>query len=399
MQGIRRKIGIMMLAAAAVVLSCGTAMAEYTITDLGAALTTGGTGIIGAVAGCINNNGDVVGRARFSDSTPYHATLWRNSVAYDLGSLHDESSASYISDSGLIVGGAYADPSVNNMYRQAVIYSLGSSPVNIHSTMTYNANNSGASSVGAVGSNIYILGQAYNDDASVNHAIRWTYDGANTANTAVDMNPSWSSASALRKINGSGQMVGWTKPSQIGDGRATLWDTDGSVTYLDSTGWQTTSVSDINNAGQVLVWFSNGVNQSFGIWDGTEGTAGLHMFSNPEGRETTSANAINDLGQIVGSAITQHTKTGSGDGHAFLWYSDGTAIDLGALLESAGWYITDAYDINDKGQIVVGANQRGFEYGVTTTLVLTPTPIPAALPLFASGLAALGVFRRRFFAA
>lgn len=405
MQRIGRKICIILLSAAAVALSCGSAMADYTISDLGAALTTGSTGIIGAVAGSINNNGDVVGRARFSDTAPYHAALWQNGVAYDLGSLHDQSEAHYISDSGLIVGEAYANPAINNMYRQATVFSVGGNPVNIHNVMTYNANNSFAASVGTYNGNIYILGQAYDDKITVDHAIRWTYDAANpanTANTAVDMNPSWSSFSALRKMNSSGQMVGYAIPT-IGTGyeRATLWNTDGTANYLNTTGWQATFAAGINNAGQVLVDFTNGVNQSFGIWDGTAGTTGLQMISNPLGRETTSASAMNNHGQIVGSALTQHTQTGAGDSHAFLW-DNGTLIDLGTLLQGTGWYLTDAYGINDKGQIVVGANQRGFTYGTTTTLLLTPdsavpTPIPAALPLFASGLAALGVWRRRFF--
>jgi probable HAF family extracellular repeat protein len=199
-------------------------------------------------------------------------------------------------------------------------------------------------------------------------------------------------------------MVGYAIPT-IGTGyeRATLWDAAGNASYLHSTGWQSTFAADINNTGQVLVQFSNGVNQSFGIWDGTEGTTGLQMISNPLGRETTSASAMNNHGQVVGMALTIAHPSGAGDEHAFLW-DNGTFIDLGTLLQGTGWYLTDAYDINDKGQILVGANQRGFIYGATTTLLLTPdaavpTPIPAALPLFGSGLAFLGVFRRRFFRA
>jgi probable HAF family extracellular repeat protein len=402
---IRRKIGIILLAAAAVALSRGSALATgYTFTDLTTAM-----GVYAVGGGSINNNGDVVGSARFSDSTPYHAYLWRNGNATDLSSLGGQSGASYITDSGMIVGGAYADPSVNNMYNQAVIYSLGSGPINIHNTMTYNANNSGAAGVGYYNGNTYIVGQAYNDKVTVMHAVRWTYDATNptnTAGTAIDMNPTKasgatfdSSFSGLRKMNSSGQMVGFAAPTDIGYARATLWDSpnDRNPTYLQTDGWQSTYAIDINNSGQILVNLYNGVNKSSGIWDGTN----LRMIPNPEGRESFLASAMNNLGQVVGTGLTQQTTNGSGDNHAFLWQDDGTAngtlIDLGSLLQ--GWYLVSALDINDKGQIVVGANQSGFDKGATTYLVLTPTPtpIPAALPLFASGFLGLIGARRRFF--
>jgi probable HAF family extracellular repeat protein len=381
------KFRIMLLATAALAMSCGSAMADWNITDLG-------TGLISAVARSINNSGDVVGSAKFSDSTPYHAALWRNGVATDLGSLHDQSEAHYISDSGLIVGEAFVDPKINNMYRQAAIFSVGNDPVNIHSTMGYNANNSVASGASNTG---LILGQAYNDNVTINHAVLWR-DG-----TAYDMNPAWSSdmlGSALRKINSSGQMVGYASPSEVGGWqRATLWDAAGNASYLHSTGWQTTSAIDINDSGKVLVWMSNGVKQSSALWDGTAGTSGLQMISNPFGWDGFTAGAINNSDQVVGYA---RTTVAGGDAlsRAILW-SNGTAIDLNTLFSDTGYYLVDAYDINDKGQLLVGANKTGFNRGATTTLILTPgavpTPIPAALPLFGSGLAVLGFFRRRFF--
>jgi probable HAF family extracellular repeat protein len=399
-----RKLGIMLLAMAALAMSCGSAVAaDYTITDLSAALTSTGLGISGVSGVSINNSGQIVGSATFASMGNYHATLWQNGVAYDLGSLHDSSRATYITDSGLIVGEAYADPSINNMYRQATVFSLGSNPVNIHSTMTYNANNSVASGAG----NGYIVGQAYDDGVNVNHAILWSNNGT----TAVDMNPTGytSTASALRSINSSGQMVGYSVPDSIGYSRSTLWNPNGdgtysaaNATYLDIStdplysgniwGGISGYAHDINDSGQIPVWFTNGIG---GIWQNgtfTEITEHFGFFG-------LDLNAINNAGVAVGNV---YTTSGPNAGRHAVMYDNGNLIDLYALFEGTGWYLTSAIDINDKGQILVGANRDGSSL-TTTTLLLNPgpasvpTPIPAALPLFASGLAALGFCRRRFF--
>ena len=69
-------------------------------------------------------------------------------------------------------------------------------------------------------------------------------------------------------------------------------------------------------------------------------------------------------------------------------------FDLNTLLDSsgAGWTLQLALGINSSGQIVgYGLN----ELGQTEGFLLTPnaeTPLPAALPLFATGLGALGLF-------
>jgi hypothetical protein len=78
MQMIGRKIVIMFLAAVAVVLFCGSAMAAgWTLTDLSAQ-----GNIMQCAASSINNNGDIVGRSQFIGSTYEHATLcvrpWRS---------------------------------------------------------------------------------------------------------------------------------------------------------------------------------------------------------------------------------------------------------------------------------------------------------------------------------
>ena len=75
--------------------------------------------------------------------------------------------------------------------------------------------------------------------------------------------------------------------------------------------------------------------------------SGCLLYTSTLGGDYSSAEAINENGQVVGTA-----RLASSTPHAFLW--DGGMQDLGAL----GWSQSIAYDINDKGQ-VVGVLQTG----------------------------------------
>jgi probable HAF family extracellular repeat protein len=60
------------------------------------------------------------------------------------------------------------------------------------------------------------------------------------------------------------------------------------------------------------------------------------------GGTTSSASAINNRGQVVGTSATA-----TGEEHAFLW-QNGTMTDLGTL----GGRSSSASAINDRGQVV-----------------------------------------------
>ena len=128
-----------------------------------------------------------------------------------------------------------------------------------------------------------------------------------------------------------------------------------------------TLVYGINNFGE-MVGTSYVGSSYFGFLD----VNGNFTAIDVPGSLDTTALGINDEGQIVGAFTDSSDVT-----HGFL-LSDDTYITL----DGPGSYSTVAWGINDAGQIV-------GEYNTPTT------PLPGTLPLFVSGLGALGLLARR----
>ena len=86
------------------------------------------------------------------------------------------------------------------------------------------------------------------------------------------------------------------------------------------------------------------------------------------GKDPSTANALNDQGQVVGASGTSGRKR-----HAFLWQNS-RLYDLNTLVAAndySGWELREAYGINNRGQIVcVGADKQGQ----TAALLLMPDP-------------------------
>jgi len=98
--------------------------------------------------------------------------------------------------------------------------------------------------------------------------------------------------------------------------------------------------------------YSNGIMTDLGTW-----------------RERSQALGINNTGQVVGFSYTTGNNpfNGAGIGHAFI-YSGGVMTDLGTL---GGTPTSSAYAINDAGQVVGSAE-------TTATPPSTPFSIAAA---------------------
>jgi len=294
-----------------------------------------------------------------------------------------DSAAAGINDAGQIVGHIGNDPVVWNGTTPTVLSTtLGGSAAGI--------NNAGQI-VGTIGTR---LGPS---------AVIWNNSSA--IPTLLGGNPPF--VSFAGGINNAGQIVG-----NGGVTGPTVWNGT-TPTTLGSLGGFVGVAYAINNAGQVVGYIpfnSNGFVQAV-IWNGTIPTAlgtlgGIGPPYDVFG--DSSAHGINDAGEVVGTSFS-FGEAGFNGSHAVIWNGT-TPIDLNTMLNISGldWTLLGAIAINNIGQII----GDGFDpLGQLVGFLLTPssdpvvptlppppplrppaaTPLPAALPLFATGLGAMGL--------
>ena len=122
---------------------------------------------------------------------------------------------------------------------------------------------------------------------------------------------------------------------------------------------------DINNNTEVVGWatfFVPNVNLDIAYkWDLTSGFQSL-PFAQPAHNDSR-ANAINSGGDIVGfSRGFGLTPTG------VLWADQSVFLLSDLLVDPTGWFVGEARDINDRGQIV----GIGVFNELTTAYLMTP---------------------------
>jgi probable HAF family extracellular repeat protein len=228
-------------------------------------------------------------------------------------------------------------------------------------------------------------GQAVGESAS-GHAIEWSggsvidlgpgsAHGINDAGQVVGVSSAgateWSGGSVIdlpnvpgstfgvaSAINDVGQVVGYSYYPD-GRARATEWS-GGSVINLGGAlpGSAYSYANGINDGGQVVGWSVVG-----GVHRATEWSGGSVIFLPGVAHFESFANAINDVGQVVGfgNAIND---IGQEVGIVATEWSGGSVIDLGVL---PGYVYSIAYGINDAG-VAVGVSF--FPEPTTWTMML-----------------------------
>ena len=275
----------------------------------------------------------------------------------DLGTLGGMQAGAYdVNASGQVTGyatipGDTPAPTPNNPNTYyAFRYSNG--------TMTNLSTLGGPTSVGAA---INDAGQVTGSSETTQHWMdrygnKYYYDHAflysNGTMTDLGTLPGYLKSSGSG-INNAGHVVGYSSDPVIEGNpsyRAFLYK-DGAMSELGTLGGPTSSANDINDAGQVTGSASLPGNTGTHAYLYTNGT--MTDLGTLEGHTFSSGYAINASGQVTGISSTYGSASPTYS-HAFL-YSGGLMTDLGTL----GGKNSYPNDINASGQIVGRSEYSG----------------------------------------
>lgn len=316
----------------------------------------------------INTRGDVVGSSHLR---PVYPTLWKDGAAHYLESLQIPTYSGGI---------AYA---INNTGLSAGQDSAGNALLwnGLQATQLPTLPGGRAAAFG-----LNDLGQAVGWRTRLDAAGQPTPAQATLwrLGEATELASLGGQESQARDINEHGQVAGW---SYLADGisrHATLWQ-NGQAIDLDTAGGRESWAHAINDHGVAVGGSELAADYARAVvWrDGVPTVLGM-----PAGDDwvTSTANGLNNAGQVVGMSLDRST----GLSHAILW-NGSTATNLNSFLSAseaeAGWHLSQAFGINERGWITGAAfNTLTFD---TAAYILAPVPEPASLGLMGAGLVVL----------
>ncbi|MBN4005747.1 PEP-CTERM sorting domain-containing protein [Nostoc sp. LPT] len=359
----------------------------YSITDLGSLNPTAtGFDAFSAAYG-INNAGQVVGNSILPSTDIFRSNAFRtapnsaiNSATDDLGTLGGNSSTGYaINDFGQVVG-----ESKKSVYGSDYAF-LWSDATGMQNLGTLGGESSVANAINNLGQ---VVGSAETKEGEF-HAFFYSGSGELQDLTTLG------GLSSANDINDSGQIVG-SKQTQSGQNHPFLYTRSGALQDLGTLGGEKGVASAINNLGQVVGSADTGatfepndpkecpcnVSHAF-LYSGSGTLQDLGTL----GGTNSDATDINDFGQIVGNADSP------------FFYSDGKMSNLNNLIPAnSGWVLGSADGINNSGQIVgtgtIQDPERNYPvHAFLLTPVLKPTSVPEPSIILGSLTAsAFGIF-------
>lgn len=373
-------------AACAACLFAGPALsASYKIVELGALEF-----YKYSVPRAINASGQVVGE---SDAVPYwvastsHAFVWNEAEGMkDIGyfnSYLQYSTANDINDSGQVVGFSSFS---NSDYAAFYWDPRYDGPQHLYAPQV------GQSSF-ATGINSLGKMAGYINDYGINRAVLWEPLVLFQQPTMQFLGglPGGDGSSEAYALNDAGQVVGLSGAAT--GTRGFLWDAANGMLNLGDLpgGVDYSQASDIYDARQVVGMSEAATGWRGFLWDAANGMQDLGDL--PGGDDYSYASGINNAGQVVGGS---RAATGTRLGRtAFIWDEINGMQDLNEMIDDAlGWKLTSARDINDNGWIVgSGENSAGRDRALLLipNTAVAPVPLPAALPMMAGCLMALGL--------
>ena len=326
---------------------------------------------IAAVAGAncyvsaINDHSDLAGSC---DGTAF---VWKNGIATSLGRLTGGtfSEAAAINNTGVAVG----DGDTGNSRPQSWV-STASGLVNIFPN---NGGNTHALFIGANGYIGGFYTKSLSGNTSSWKGALWTPDGKGKYREtdlpvlAGGIDPKFSS-SIPWAFNQSSQAAGWATNDVIGQ-HAAFWNSDPAHTIVDLgtlPGDWSSIAWGMNDLGQVVGESHPPFSNRAVLWNNDPAHTASELPLLP-GDNYGTASAINNLGHILGTSAYNTPGTWNvGTPRPVLW-RDGAVSDLQSLLDPAAaaeWTITSADAINNLGQIV----GLGLHNGAISVFVMTP---------------------------
>ena len=332
----------------------------YSVTDLGSL-----SGSTNSYANSINNVGQVVFNAGLgsTNGSPLRGFLYSNGQLLEISPPPGDTDINVIDINN--VGQVLANSANDNNFTGVtpLIYSDGTTQsLGFEDSIAYAINDLGQVVGGTTGGGIF-------PELAFPNGAAFLYERG----TATILNTNLEENYIAYGLNNLSQVVGIFGSLS----RAFLYD-NGAITNLGTLpGDNYSSAEDINDLGQVVgnSGFSDFSNVTAFLYSSTTGMTSLgRLFSTDS---YSFALGINNLGQVVGWSGTNFSPT-SGDGVRAFLYSDGVMQDLNSLVASdSDLILTRAQAINDRGEIVGAGTINGELHAV----LLTPqqdVPEPAS---------------------
>jgi uncharacterized membrane protein len=330
-------------------------------------------GSAGSAAVALNDAGDVVGSYSPASEPGPVACAWRNGAMSRLGKLAggNYSQATAINSLGVVVG----DGDTGNFRPQSWV----TTPSGLYNFFPNNGGNThvvGVNDGGAIGG--YYTKSLSGWVSSWRGSI-WTPDPKDPRKyrqvdlpRLIGLDPNFNGTAALpMAFNQSGEAAGYAQNEVIGQ-HACLWNNDAAHSIVDlgvypgdwsSLGW------GINDLGLVVGESHPPFGSRPVVWGNDASHTPVELPLLP-GDNYGAATAINNLGQILGSSAASVPGTWDvGPSRPVIW-RDGGVFELRFLLDAsgAGWTLTSAGAINNRGQIV----GVGLHNGQPRAFLMTP---------------------------
>jgi probable HAF family extracellular repeat protein len=194
----------------------------------------------------------------------------------------------------------------------------------------------------------------------------------------LDLGTLGGAVSQGKAVNGRGQVVG-TSRDALGRTRAFLWEETLGIVDLQPLTGVNTSANDINDGGEIV----GGGDTGFGDFHAYVLSAGTSFDLGTLGGNESEALAVNRRSQVAG-----HSRSGGAPAkRAFLIAEPGTMLDLGTL----GGATSIAHDLNDRGEAVGLAETKT---GEPRAFVWTPADGMRELGTLGAASMALGINNR-----